>query len=190
MIGVRLTCMAMALAVLTPGSSAAALDFRVDEAAINRLEFPVPESRRERAYLGLSGNDMFRLNRIKGYILVVEIFNMYCPVCQGEAPKVNELYALIAKDPALKGKVKMLGIGVGNTPFEVNVFRKKFEILFPLLSDADFAVEKISKQRIRTPTFLILGLDAGKKVNVIGVHVGRIPSAVEFARALHRPLAQ
>jgi len=188
MIGVRTVCMAVAVLIL--GSSVDALELRVDEAAINQLEFPMPESRRERTYLGLSGNDMFRLHRIKAETLVVEIFSMYCPICQGEAPKVNELYALIAKDPALKTKVKVLGIGVGNTPFEVDVFRKKFEIPFPLFSDEDFAVEKVSNQRIRTPTFLILDVSSGKKVNVIGARVGRIPDVVEFAKALHRPVAQ
>lgn len=190
MIGVQTVCMAVAAAVLIQGSSVDALEIRVDEAAINQLEFPMPESGRERTYLGLSGKDMFRLPRIKAEILVVEIFSMYCPICQGEASKVNELYALIAKDPALKGKVKVLGIGVGNTPFEVDVFRKKFEIPFPLFSDEDFAVAKISNQRIRTPTFLILELDAGKKVHVIGAHVGRIPDVAEFAKGLRRPVAQ
>ncbi|MEW6137684.1 MAG: redoxin domain-containing protein [Thermodesulfobacteriota bacterium] len=174
MTGLRLACVWVALAMVLQGPAALAAQFTVDEAALNRLEFPVPENGKERAYLGLSGNNTFRLPSVRVPILFVEIFSMYCPICQSEAPKINELYTRIQKSPTLKDKVKMVGIGIGNTPFEVEVFRKKFEIPFPLFSDEDFSVEKISRQRIRTPTFLVLEVEQGNKVRILDALVGRI----------------
>lgn len=188
--GARLGFVAIIVAAVVQGSGAFALEFKMDEAAVNRLEFSAPESRHERAYLGLSTNDTFRLSQIKTQLLLVEIFNMYCPICQGEAPKVNELHGLIQKDPVLKAKVRFIGIGIGNTPFEVDVFRKKFGVSFPLVPDESFSTEKISKERIRTPTFLILDLRDAGGPKVIGVQVGRIQDVAGFAKALQRAAGQ
>ena len=56
---------------------------------------------------------------------------MYCPFCQKEAPNVNELYRIIDQDKDLKSRIKMIGIGAGNSPFEVNTFRTPMRFLFP-----------------------------------------------------------
>jgi hypothetical protein len=34
--------------------------------------------------------------------------------CQKDAPHVNNLFKRIENDPALKGKIKLLGVGAGN----------------------------------------------------------------------------
>ncbi|HTZ40166.1 MAG TPA: hypothetical protein VMB77_08415, partial [Syntrophales bacterium] len=79
---------------------------------IPELKFPMPAERADKAYLGLSGwGSTFRVPDIKARVVILEILSMYCPFCQKEAPLVNDLFTAIEKDPALKGKIKILGIG-------------------------------------------------------------------------------
>jgi thiol-disulfide isomerase/thioredoxin len=182
----RRGCIVVIVVALLQGAAAFGVVFNVNEAAVNRLEFSAPESRKDCAYLGLANHDAFHLSQIKTQILLVEIFNMYCPVCQREAPRVNELYDLIKRNRDLKEKVRFIGIGVGNTPFEVGVFKKKFGVPFPLIPDEDFSLTKISKQRIRTPTFLVLRLHAGRDAKVVRVHVGGIQDLAGFTKALQQ----
>ena len=49
-------------------------------------------------YLGVSGSpgELFAVKDIDTDILLIELFSMYCPFCQEEAPSVNELYEMIA----------------------------------------------------------------------------------------------
>ena len=105
---------------------------------------------------------------------------MYCPHCQREAPVVNELHGLIEKDASLKKDVKLVGIGIGNTPFEVEVYRKKFKVLFPLFADDSFQLQKVSKDRFRTPTFIVAGIGPRAGLKVLDVHVGPIKDLAKY----------
>jgi thiol-disulfide isomerase/thioredoxin len=173
------------LAVLgVQGTSFAAGSFTVDGAALARVEFQSPESREERQYLGLADEQPFKLSGVKAETLIVHVFSMYCPLCQADAPHVNQLYKMIHKDPGLKNKVKIVGIGTGNTPFEVEVFKKKFAIPFPLFSDENFEMQKACSQPIKTPVFVTVRLDRGKALKVVNVQVGGIREPEPFFKKL------
>jgi len=101
------------------------------------------------------GGGTFRIPQIKGDAVILEIFSMYCPYCQAEAPNVKALYEKIEKTAALRGKIKIVGIGVGNNPYEVGTFKKKYQIPFPLFPDGDFSLHKKFGE-VRTPYFIVI----------------------------------
>jgi len=122
------------------------------------FELPIPQDERDQSYLGLSGTGQFTIAQIKAKVVIIQIFSMYCPVCQKEASRVNKLYRTIQKRKDLKDKIRMIGIGTGNSPFEVGFFRKKYEVPFPLFPDENLSIHEILGE-LRTPYFI------GVKIN-------------------------
>jgi len=127
------------------------------------MKITVPQNATDRSYLGLERSGFFKIPQIKSKVVIIEIFSMYCPHCQREAPEINRLYSIIEDNPNLKDKIKLIGIGAGNSPFEVEVFRKKYNVPFPLFSDEDFYIHKCFGE-VRTPYFF------GVKINDDGTH--------------------
>lgn len=144
---------------------------------------PAPEDPAMRAYLGLGAEDTFSVNQVDADVVLVEIFSMYCPYCQREAPVVNEFYR-VAQQKSKPGKtVKILGIGVGNSRFEVDVFRKKYQVPFPLIADGDYRVHKLLGQT-RTPHFIAIRRSADGSRRVIYSQPGSFGDPEDFFNKL------
>ena len=80
-------------------------EIRIPEAgeAFPPIKLDVPEDEAHQNYLGIRSGKSFGLKQIDADVVIVEIFSMYCPHCQREAPTLNKLYQSIEADPALTG---------------------------------------------------------------------------------------
>jgi len=140
----------------------------------------VPGNPVHRDYLGLSkGDNTFKIPEIKAAVIIIEVFSMYCPHCQRDAPNVNSLFNMIEGNPGLKGKIKLIGIGAGNSSFEVDIFRKKYSVPFPLFPDEDFAVHKRIGE-VRTPYFIALKINRDGLHKVVYSKLGGLEKADQF----------
>lgn len=158
-------------------------EMKVNVDVLSGLSLAAPTGSDEKRYLGVQDEKTFKLSDLKAETIIVQVFSMYCPICQAEAPHVNRLFELIQSNPQLKDKVKFLGIGTGNTPFEVDVFRNKYDVKFPLLPDDGFAVQKAFSENVRTPTFLSLSnKDGNLKLNAM--HIGAVKHPGELLQKL------
>ena len=153
------------------------------------IQLNVPASVDQRNYLGLEQGGYFNPTGITGELLVIEIFSMYCPHCQREAPAVNRLYQTIQATDTLRDRVKMIGIGVGNSDFEVDHFRKHYDIAFPLFADEDFVIHKTLGE-VRTPFFIISAIGSEDRGNVLWTGSGNMDPLATFIKRLESLLEE
>ena len=134
--------------------------FAIRSAAAD-VQLPVPQAEAERAYLGLPpGVTNFALADIRCEILVVDCFDMYCHLCQDGAEHVKELYDL-AQRHGLDDRVKFIGLGVGDTPLEVAIYKDKFKMPFPLFPDRKAAFSREFGE-LRVPNLVIARKQGGR----------------------------
>ena len=147
------------------------------------ISLTIPKDPAHRDYLGLEGEGEFKIPQIETEAVIIEIFSMYCPHCQREAPHVNELYKAIEQSPKYKGKFKIIGIGAGNSSFEVEVFRQKYEIPFPLFPDPDLSIhERLGD--VRTPYFIGVKIKEDGTAEVFYSKLGGFGKADEFLQLM------
>jgi thiol-disulfide isomerase/thioredoxin len=136
--------------------------------------FPPPTSSQDLTYLGLTEQKPFSLGDVQAELIVLELLNIYCTSCQKQAPIYNEIYALVEKDPIMKGKVKWMGVGIGNNENEVEFFRKSKDIPFPILTDTKFKLYEAigGPGGIRTPLTILVRKDNKGRGIVVDSHMG------------------
>jgi hypothetical protein len=93
------------------------------------------------------------------------------------------MYRIIESDKRFKGRVKLVGIGVGNSAFEVGYFKKTYNIPFPLFPDGNFAIhQKIGE--VRTPFFICIRIKKDGNHEVFYSRVGGSKDAEQLIQKL------
>jgi peroxiredoxin len=182
----RLVLVAVPLMLFVPLALWASGENQQYYKAIGQIRLAVPADANDRSYLGIEQKSgQFSLVDVDAEIIIIEIFSMYCPHCQKHAPEANRLHQHIMADRSLAKKVKVLGIGVGNSPYEVKFFRKKYSVPFPLFDDANSAVLN-NLTGIKTPTYFGVRND-GKTLTPFFMQQGPYDDAKEFLQTvLHK----
>jgi len=135
------------------------------------LTFTQVLSKGEQVYLGIPPKKTFSIKEIRGNLVLIEFISTYCVSCQRQTPIINELYSSIEKDPRLKGKVKMIGVAAGNSLPEAEIFKKHYEVPYPILSDPKFDVHTAVGSP-RTPFTIWVRNDAQGRGIVVSTHLG------------------
>ena len=135
------------------------------------INLQVPKDPAEKMYLGLSGTGFFRIPQIKAQAVVIKIFNLYCPLCKSTVEAMTDLYYQIENNPHFKNQVKLIGIGAGNSPLEVEVFKETNKVPFPIFPDEDFRIHKALGE-VRTPFFIAIKMERDGSHEIVHTHLG------------------
>jgi len=147
---------------------------------IGTIKLNIPDNKDIRKYLGINQDSgKITLPQLRKGILIVEIFNMYCPHCQHYAPTVNQFFNLITSRADTKNHVMLIGIGVGNSAFEVNTYRKKYNVVFPLFDDKGYSIAN-RLGGVLTPHFIAMNLDGKGGYRVFYSENGGFDNPQEF----------
>jgi thiol-disulfide isomerase/thioredoxin len=135
------------------------------------LTFTQGLSKGEQVYLGIPQKKTFSFKEIRGNLILIEFISIYCVSCQRQAPIFNELYSSIEKDPGLKGKVKMIGVAAGNNLNEVEIYKKTYQVPYPVMGDPKFDAHTAVGSP-RTPFSIWVRKDTQGKCIVVSTHLG------------------
>jgi len=137
----------------------------------------------ERSILSMFSKKSFAIPDIHAEIILVEFFNNYCSSCQAQAPVMNDVYKAVQKNPVLQKKVRFIGIGAGNNEREVQQFKERQDVPFPLIADQRFSFYDAMGEPGGTPFMLVLK-KRGNEAVVVGTHNGLTKNVPFFINSL------
>ena len=140
------------------------------------ISLPVPKDSNEKIYLGLSGDGFFKIPQIKAEGVLIKIFNLYCPICQSTAAAMADIYRQIENNPDLKGKLKLIGIGAGNSLLEIEAFKHNYNIPFPIFPDENLKIHRALGE-VRTPFFVVVRIEGDRPPEIVQTHLGGLTNA-------------
>lgn len=84
----------------------------------------------------------------------------------------------------MKGKIKLVGIGANNSPFEVKHFKDTYQVPFPLFPDGDMAIHNALGGEVRTPYFIGLKIKEKGAPEIFFTQLGGFKNADAFLHTI------
>ncbi|EPR37583.1 Redoxin domain protein [Desulfovibrio sp. X2] len=175
----------LALTLLSVLCAAPALALPPAGSPLPEMAIAEPQGPGAAAYLGIPADaKTFHIEDVHSPYVLVQLFNAYCPHCQAEAPDLEKLFLEVSRG-ALRDRLKILAVGMGNTPFEVKLFRDKYKLTLPMSTDADYAVHKCMGEP-GTPSYVLVRnpRKKGEKPVVVFEQEGRFDDEAQFLKTL------
>ena len=147
--------------------------------SVGNVKFPAPASDADAKYLGLDKARVFTLKEVKTPYILVEQFSTTCPHCLAQAPIMNQLFAKVQQDAALKNKVKFMGLGQGNDANAVKMWKAFQKIPFPQIADPKSTFGDALKFHPYPVSVLL-----DKSGKILWVHIGTFESADEALKGI------
>ncbi len=120
-------------------------------AEIPRLSLPDNVKAQNLPGISLQANS-FSIDELEASMVVLVVFDFYCPVCQKSAANIKRLAEEVA---ATTPGIPIIGIATGDTPLETQKFKDKFELPFPCASDRAKTMANYYHVE-RTPSIIVL----------------------------------
>jgi peroxiredoxin len=131
-------------------------------------------------YLGIPDSERTPLSGIQSQGVIINVYSLYCPPCNREAKRLNNLYSILLERGI---PLKLIGLAAGNAEAEVEAYRIKHDVPFPLFKDPDYAMHDATG-KLPVPYFYVVSLQ-GKSPTVVLSFVGEVTDEEAFlARAL------
>jgi len=161
----------VALLINAPVSGEVSKDLPGQGAIIPPFSILAPPKQADKSYLMLGSEERFKPADLNVKLVLIEVFNVYCASCQFMRPYMNELYSKIEKDPELKDRVKMIGIGAGNDRWDIELEEESYK--FPIVPDDDYEFHALVGQP-PTPFLIFARSYTQGRLLVVNSHLGRL----------------
>jgi len=112
------------------------------------------------------------LKQLRGQVVLVNFWAVWCPPCRKEMPSMNRLMAKMAGKP-----FNILGVNEGESPDEIHAFLKQVPVNFPILLDAEGAYLK-SWKVFAFPTSYVVDKQGRLRLGLFGSIEWDSPEAV------------
>jgi hypothetical protein len=146
------------------------------------LKLAAPLSDADRHYLGLEKQGEFALKDLPAPYLLIEVMRTGCGHCLATVGPMNRLFHLV-QGSDLKDRVKVIGVGEGDSPQALGRYRTKCQVAFPLIPDPDWEV--LERYRLSgTPALLLLDRAGTVKYR----HSGAFDHAEQVLKELRRAM--
>lgn len=146
-------------------------------------KFTAPKDPALAAYLGVAPRATFSLPDVKGEYILLQLFNVYCPHCQAEAKSFPRIWKALSADD-LRDRLSFMAVAIGNSPFEVELYTKKYKVTHPVVLDPEYEFHA-NLGVPGTPTYFLLHRFDGNRLRVVWMMEGRYESPKAFLAAVH-----